>query len=359
MHGALQDRRAPGAQRQGADYQREHQQYGFLAVDTEDERLGGPQEHRGNRWNGQPDTGQRRAEREIQAVLQTVGARRAHGGKSFRQQHQRGDDNADHRRRRARVLHRGFNHRREHFRQQHHSDQAHHQQTAGRQRDTDARRGGMDVLVGDVGEKVVAMSHGLNEHEHPVQHQRRDAREGQLRRRQQRARAGCRVIRHHQRQYRQGRKHRQRGRGATALKVLLAMPDAAHQQANTHDPIAHDHDRGEHRVACETGFFRTGRQHHRNDESNFDHRHGHRQHQGAERFADTMRHHFRMVDRREHGSAQCDADQREQQPVTRQGIRGSQHDPGGERRGDGPAGQGGRGCGHSGFLSLRVLVACS
>ena len=38
----------------------------------------------------------------------------------------------------------------------------------------------MNVFVGDSDEKIVAMPHGLYEHEHAIQHKRRDARERQL-----------------------------------------------------------------------------------------------------------------------------------------------------------------------------------
>ena len=58
---------------------------------------------RGDGRDGQPDAGQRRAERQIQAVLQAVVARRPHRGQPFRQQHERRNDHADRRRRPARC----------------------------------------------------------------------------------------------------------------------------------------------------------------------------------------------------------------------------------------------------------------
>jgi hypothetical protein len=101
---------------------------------------------------------------------------------------------------------------------------------------------------------------------------------------------------------------------------------------------------------------RARREHDRDDQRHLDHGDRHRQHQRAERLADAMRDHLRVVHRRVDRRAQRHADQREQQAVARHGIRDAEHDPRDERHGNGPAGQNGRGRGHSGFLLMLVLV---
>ena len=101
-----------------------------------------------------------------------------------------------------------------------------------------------------------------------------------------------------------------------ALEILLAMANAAHQQANADNAVANDHHRGENRVAREAGFFRTGRKHDRDDQRDLDHGDGHRQDQGAERFADAVRDQFRML----HGSE----DRRDQDNGGKRGQRRTQ-----------------------------------
>jgi hypothetical protein len=47
------------------------------------------QRHHGDGRNREPDAGERRAERKVEADLQPVGERRAIGGHAFRQNHDR------------------------------------------------------------------------------------------------------------------------------------------------------------------------------------------------------------------------------------------------------------------------------
>ena len=98
------------------------------------------------------------------------------------------------------------------------------------------------------------------------------------------------------------------------------MADAAHQQTDADNAVTHDHHRGEHRIARKTGFLGTGREHHRDDQRNLDHRDGHGQHQRAERFADPVGDHLRVMHGGEHGAGQRDADQRQQHAITGQCI---------------------------------------
>jgi len=93
----------------------------------------------------------------------------------------------------------------------------------------------------------------------------------------------------------------------------VAQP--ADQQAYADNAVADEHHGGKDRVAREARFLGPRRQHHGDDQRDFDHGHGNRQHERAERLAHPMRDDFRMMDAREHGSGQRDADQREQQTM--------------------------------------------
>ena len=111
-------------------------------------------------------------EREVEARLQTVGARRAHGGQPFGEQHQRGDDDADHRGGRTDLRDARLDRRRKPFGQPDYSKQREHQQGGARQRGPDAGRRGVLVFVAPAGrEKIIAVAHRLDEDEGAVKTQ--------------------------------------------------------------------------------------------------------------------------------------------------------------------------------------------
>jgi hypothetical protein len=69
------------------------------------------------------------------------------------------------------------------------------------------------------------------------------------------------------------------GQGRTCsvhLKALLMVPGATPEQAQADDAIAHDHNRREHRIACEPRFLGRRCNHHRDNECDFDHGDGDR-----------------------------------------------------------------------------------
>jgi glucose/arabinose dehydrogenase len=128
--------------------------------------------HRGDR---QPDAGQRRADRQVHAGLQAVGARGAHRGPGLRQQHQHGDHDADHDRLGAlQPRPPPLDERRQLLGQAHHATSA-----------TSSSPGwpGLPAVGGGActscrhprrrRQEVVAVPHRLHEHEHRPQRQRR------------------------------------------------------------------------------------------------------------------------------------------------------------------------------------------
>ena len=67
------------------------------------------------------------------------------------------------------------------------------------------------------------------------------------------------TVRQDQREGRERGQHRQGGARAMDLKSLFVMARAAPEQAQPDDAVAHDHDGGENRVACEPRLFRRRR----------------------------------------------------------------------------------------------------
>ncbi len=121
--------------------------------------------------------------------------------------------------------------------------------------------------------------------------------------------------------------------------MVTQRPD---QQAQADQAVADDHDGGKDRVAGQRGLVRAARQHDRDDQRYLDDRDGEGQHEGAEGLADAVRHDFRMVYCRNHGTDQSG------------GTGRAQDDPQWQHQGDsenGGSAEGDQGCPkrHPGF----------
>ena len=129
-------------------------------------------------------------------------------------------------------------------------------------------------------QEIVAVTHGLDVEEHAVEHERHGADEAQLDRRVERpGRAGG-VGWQDERQGRKRHQHDEIGVGARQAKTLLAIAQAAHDQAEPDHAVAYHHDHREHRLARQRRPT-LARQHDRQDQRHFDHGDGHGQHQRA------------------------------------------------------------------------------
>jgi hypothetical protein len=79
------------------------------------------------------------------------------------------------------------------------------------------------------------------------------------------------------------------------LKSLFVMAGTAPQQAQADDAVAHDHDRGEDRVASERRLFCGSGHHDGDDQPHFDDRHGHGEDKGTERLAGPVGYYFGVM----------------------------------------------------------------
>ena len=254
----------------------------------------------GDRRNRKADGRQRRSERKIEAGLQPVGARGAKRRKSFRQQHQGRDDDADHRFRHRDLRQSCFDGRGEKLRKADDRDKGCKQKTGAGKGDVVGRRRRMLLLVV---QKIVAVAHRLDENEGAVENERHDRGEDQLRRVEDRAGRTGDHVRQDQRQRRQCGKDRKRCTGACDLKSLLVMACTTPKQANSDNAVADDHDGRKNGITCQSHFFRWRCEHDRDDQRRLDDRHRKRQHQCAERFAGAVRDHFGVIHGSEYG---CD-----------------------------------------------------
>ena len=153
-------------------------------------------------------------------------------------------------------------------------------------------------------EEVVAVPHGLDEDERAVEHQRDDSGEDKLRRAEHRTGRGRDDVRQNQREGGERGQHGQCGARSVDLKSLFVMARAAPEQAQADDAVAHDHDGGEDRVACQPCLFRRSCNHDRDDQRHLDNRDGDGQDKRAEWLAGAVCDHLGVVHGREHGGDQ-------------------------------------------------------
>ena len=88
------------------------------------------------------------------------------------------------------------------------------------------------------------------------------------------------------------------------------MTGTAHEQTKAHDAVAHDHDSGENRIACQPRFFGWRSDHDGDDQCRFNYRYCQGEDKRAKRLADPVRNHLSVVHCREHGAQQGDSGNR-------------------------------------------------
>ncbi len=147
---------------------------------------------------------------------------------------------------------------------------------------------------------MLAVANGLHEHEQQVEGERGDRREDELAGRELRSRCAGRELRQDQTKGCQRDHRRQRRRRAFGVELGEMPPQRSDQQRQADDPVAGDHHRGEHGVACERLGVGIPRDHQRHDQADLDHGHGDGENERAERLADPLGDDLRMVDRGEH-----------------------------------------------------------
>src|SRR5450755_279283 len=148
------------------------------------------------------------------------------------------------------------------------------------------------------------MANSLNEDKCEIQYQRYKGGEDELRLVVQRTEFLGRKVRKDHRETGQRNEDGQSGARALSLESLFAVADAAHQQTCTDDAVAHDHDRREDRVTCQSGFFGRRCDHDRDDEGRLDHRYGQGEDKRTEWLANAVCDHLRMVDCGKNGAEQ-------------------------------------------------------
>ena len=151
--------------------------------------------------------------------------------------------------------------------------------------------------------------------EHAVEHERDQVHKAKLRRRINRPRRRQRVIGHDQRNGRQHEQHAEIKVGAGNLEILLAVAQAANEDAEADEAVAHDHHHRKHRVARQRRL-RLVAEHDGGDQRDLDDGDRKRQQQRAVGLADSLGNHLGMMHGCEHGAEQ-DRQQRgrEQEPA--------------------------------------------
>ncbi len=303
MNQPEQDVGAAGAERQHADQDRHDQQHHLPGAKPEHQRFVEDEGRDRDGRDGQPDGRQRRPQRQVDALLQVVLARRSNRRDAFRQQDQQRHQNAGEGGRRTDHRGTGVDHDREFLCQQHHGQQRHQQQRqADQQRPVRRVRAG-PALIDLADDEVVAMPDGLGVEEHAVEDDGDDADERQLGPGIERPGRGECVVRHDQGD---GRQHDQDAEievDPGDLEFLLAEPQAASQDAEPDQAVAHDHHHREHGVARQRRIGALA-QHQGGDQGDFDDGHRQCQQQRAVRFADPLGDDFGVMHGGENGSEQ-------------------------------------------------------
>ena len=155
-----------------------------------------------------------------------------------------------------------------------------------------------------VGQKVIAVAHGLHHDKRAVEHQRSNRHKNQLGIVIGGAGRAGGEIGQHQREHQNRHQHNQRGVGRFFAEKLLAVFPAANQQAQAQNAVENQHNRRKNGVAGNIGGILAAGHHQRNNQRHFDNGDGHRQNNRAERFAHFVCHHFGVIHRREHAAGQ-------------------------------------------------------
>ena len=153
-------------------------------------------------------------------------------------------------------------------------------------------------------QKMVFMAHRLHKNEDQIKNQRHQTGKPQLRIRVAWPRRGGGELRQNQRQRGQRRQHGERGATAFSTKANDAMANATSQQTNADHTVADDHHRGKNSIPRQAARFVAAREHHRDDQGNFDHGDRQRQNQRAQRFADAVRNNLGVINGDQDGGDQ-------------------------------------------------------
>ena len=149
------------------------------------------------------------------------------------------------------------------------------------------------------------MAHRLHVQEHAVEHEGHQADEAELRGRVKWAGHAGSVGRQNQGQGGERHQDHEIGAGAGQPEALLAVSQAAQDQAEADHAVAYHHDDREHGLARQTRPT-FARQHDRKDQGNFDHSDGDRENQRAVGLAGAVRDDVGVVDCGEHDGHQHD-----------------------------------------------------
>ena len=188
-------------------------------------------------------------ERQVDALLQVVLARRRDRGDALRQQDQERDQNARKRRRRADRAATAST-TSENFLAS--STTASSEISSSTMLSTSIRPdrcASPSSPSAALADEVILVPDGLGVEEHAVEHDRYELTKPSWSRRIDRPRRRQRVVRHDQRDGRQHDQHAEIDVGAGDLKVLLAIAQAADEDAEADQAVADDHDDREHGIA--------------------------------------------------------------------------------------------------------------
>ena len=132
------------------------------------------------------------------------------------------------------------------------------------------------------------MAHRLHGDERHVEQEGHDRDEGELTIAVDRPRRRHRIIGQHEREHGERADAGERRADPGLLEMLLAMRDAADEQAGTEQPAEDDHHRREHRVARQRRRAGIRGAHQRDDQPDLDDRHRDSEDERAERLADAV-----------------------------------------------------------------------
>ena len=155
----------------------------------------------------------------------------------------------------------------------------------------------------EIGQEIVAMAHRLDVEEDAVEGEGDEAHEAELGGRVERPGHARRVARQDQGERGERHQHDEIGAGARQAEALLAVAQAAQDQAEPDHAVADDHDHREDGLARQAGPALAG-QHDRQDQRDLDHGHRDGQHEGAVGLAGAVRDDVGVVDRGEHDGHQ-------------------------------------------------------
>ena len=157
-------------------------------------------------------------------------------------------------------------------------------------------------------QEVVAVADRLDDEEERIERNRRCCREGELGRGELGAGRARREGREDEAERGERRDGAERRRRPLGVEGRSPLAEGAEENRHPDDPVAGDHHRREDRVARErVGVLAIGH-HQRHDQADLDDGHGDREHERAERLADAMGDHFRVMNCRKDCAAEQHAD---------------------------------------------------